>query len=452
MTIRLRFAPSPTGAMHVGNLRTALFNRLYALRHGGTMILRIEDTDRERHDPAAEQGILDTLTRLGIGWDEGPSRQSERGDLYRTALDRLIAEGKVYRCYCTEEELEADRRKAIKAGKAPRYSGRCRNRTDIIEGAPFVWRFPTGDRSLSFEDGVRGKVSFSAADLGDFPIARADGSPLFLFASAVDDADMGITDVIRGEDHISNTPRQLLIMAALNAPAPRYSHLPIIVDDEGKKLSKRKGAIDVGSLLHEGYLPEALVTGVALLGWSGIDGSKIMDVAEMAPYFDLSHISRSPSRYDAPRIDHLNVKRLQQTEGTSLVPLFATHGLSFGAIDPAKVARLVAGTVKRTDEAIPFATQFARLQEPDDEAAALLTTPEARQVIEAALDVATDGHDAVVESCRSRTGAKGKALFAPLRAALTGRLTGPNLKDLFETLGSAEIAERLAQTVNRWRS
>ncbi|MBF0169476.1 MAG: glutamate--tRNA ligase [Nitrospinae bacterium] len=453
MSVRVRFAPSPTGAMHVGNLRTALFNRLFALRHGGTLILRIEDTDRARHDPLAERTILDALTRLGIGWDEGPYRQSERLDLYRDAVERLAADGKVYRCFCTEGELESDRAAAVAAGKPPRYSGRCRTTPPSNVGdAPFVWRFMTGDRPVSFDDGVRGNVTFSSADFGDFPVARSDGSPLFLFASAVDDAEMRITDVIRGEDHLSNTPRQLMLFEALGVPAPRYHHLPIIVDDEGKKLSKRKGAIDPAALLDEGFLPESIVTGVALLGWAGIDGKEALNIEEMATRFDIGAVSRSPSRYDFPRIDHLNVTLLKETGGASLVPLFAAHGLTFGGIDPVTVARLVAGTVKRTDEAIPFALQFARPLPPDDEAAALLADPAARGVVEAALDAVGGGYDAVIESSRSKTGAKGKALFAPLRAALTGRLTGPNLKDLFDTLGSAALAERLSLTVNRWRS
>lgn len=459
--LRFRFAPSPTGVMHVGNLRTALFNKLAALHAGGVLILRIEDTDTARHDATAEAAILTGLTRLGLTWDEGPYRQSERGAVYADALDRLRGSGAVYPCFCTEAELEAERKRQAANGKPPRYAGTCRaidadeRAKRIADGIPFVWRFALTGGPVVFKDGVRGRVTFRPSELGDFPVARSDGSPLFLFASAVDDAAMGITDVIRGEDHLSNTPRQILLMRALGATPPRYHHAPIIVDETGKKLSKRRGAFDPVALLDEGYRPEAALTAVAMLGWAGIDGSTALPLAELAARFEIERVSKSPARYDAARVDHLNVALLKGEEGRGLLPFFAARGLAFGDADPRTVARCVADTIKHTGDILPMASMFAGRLAPDEESAAVLADESARRVVVAARAAVKGGivdYDAVIESVKSATGAKGKNLFAPLRAALTGRLTGPNVTDLFTALGPGAILNRLTETTESWPS
>ncbi|MDH5639426.1 MAG: glutamate--tRNA ligase, partial [Nitrospinota bacterium] len=286
---RVRFAPSPTGPLHVGGARVALFNWLFARRVGGKFILRIEDTDAARSTPEYEAKIIKSLRRLGLTWDEGPDiggpcgpyRQIERHAAYQDVAERLAAKGITYPCYCSEEELEKERKQMISRRLAPRYSGKCRAisseaRTQKeAEGIRPATRFimPEGE-TIHIKDEIRGGVTFETSDLGDFIIVRSDGSASFLLASAVDDAQMGISHIIRGEDHLSNTPRQMMIIRALGGAPPHYAHLPMVLDEKGKKLSKRVGATDILELLDSGHAPEAINTAMAMLGWAGVDGSE----------------------------------------------------------------------------------------------------------------------------------------------------------------------------------
>jgi glutamyl-tRNA synthetase len=314
--IRVRFSPAPTGSLHIGSARTALFNWLYARHHDGVFTLRIEDTDVARSREEWVVGIQDTLRWLGVDWDVGPVRQSWRFDVYRAAAERLLAQGDAYECYCTEEELRERSDAAVAAGHAPGYDGHCRALTPdervalAAEGRPRSIRFRTPDDGVSsFTDLIRGEVRVDWSLIHDFVIVRSDGTPIFFLANAVDDLDMGITHVIRGEDLIDSTHRVLALRAALGATdAPEYAHLPLIVDAESRaKLSKRHGAVALEDFRDEGYLPEALMNYIALLGWApGDDGDEVLDAAALVAAFDLDHVTHAAAGFDRAKLDWLN--------------------------------------------------------------------------------------------------------------------------------------------------
>ena len=306
--LRVRFAPSPTGNLHVGNARTALFNWLLARRHGGTCVLRIEDTDIERSTAESERAIRDDLRWLGLDWDEGPDvggphapyRQSERIADYAEAARSLLAAGKAYYCFCSADDLERERREALATGQPPKYSGKCRandptaaaDRVRAGETTALRFAVPAG-RSVTFRDLVRGEVTFETEVIGDPVILRSNGRPAYNFAVVVDDAAMEITHVVRGEDHISNTPRQILLYDALGLPSPAFAHLSLVLGSDHAPLSKRHGATSVAEFRDRGYLPEALVNYLALLGWSPGDSEELLDVTEMARRFELERVTHS---------------------------------------------------------------------------------------------------------------------------------------------------------------
>jgi nondiscriminating glutamyl-tRNA synthetase len=307
-------APSPTGFVHLGSARTALFDHLYARRHGGVFVLRVEDTDEARNRPEFETAIFDGLHWLGLRWDEGPDvggpyapyRQTERIDLYREAAARLLAAGAAYRCWCTKEELDAEREAARAAGRPYRYSRRCLN-APPRPGEPFTVRFQVPEGEIRWDDLVRGEVVFDLDNIGDFIVMRADATPLYNFSVAVDDATMDITHVFRGEEHIANTPAQLLILEALGHPRPVYGHLPVIIGQDRQKLSKRKHPETRLSLYQElGYLPEAMVNYLALLGWNPGTEREIFTLAELEQVFDIARVQRSPAMFDWKKLDSLN--------------------------------------------------------------------------------------------------------------------------------------------------
>ncbi|MFC1540906.1 glutamate--tRNA ligase [Candidatus Latescibacterota bacterium] len=311
-TERLRFAPSPTGDLHVGGARAALFNWLYARKTGGKFLLRIEDTDVERSTEEALKSILDSIRWLGLNWDEEPVRQSQRGELYRTAVGKLLENGSAYRCYCTKEELEAEREKARIEKLDYNYSGKCRNLdADTItkyeaEGLSFTVRFRVPDGETSFDDLVHDNKTFQNWTIGDFIVARADGSPVYLLGVAVDDADMGITLVMRGDDHISNTPKQIMIMEALGYDIPRFAHLPQVLGPDKKKLSKRHGAASVMEYKDMGFYPEAVVNFLAFLGWNPGDEREKMNIDELIESFSIPNISKKSSVFDLQKLEWLN--------------------------------------------------------------------------------------------------------------------------------------------------
>ncbi len=309
---RVRFAPSPTGSLHVGGARTALYNWLFARRHGGTFILRIEDTDVERSKKELTQQILDAMTWLGLSWDEGPFFQSERQDLYREAAERLLAEGKAYRAFETPEELDAQKKAAEAEGSSFKYDGRARaipkEESDrrAAQGEKFVLRLRVPDEPLVVDDVVQGRSEFPAGALDDFVLVRSDGHPLYHFTVCVDDVAMGITHVVRGVDHLPNAPKHVALFRALGAPCPVFAHLGMILGADGKKLSKRHGAAGVEEFRDQGFLPEALVNFLALLGWSPGEDRERMTLAEMTALFALERIGPSPSRFDHEKLQWMN--------------------------------------------------------------------------------------------------------------------------------------------------
>ncbi|MEM9173504.1 MAG: glutamate--tRNA ligase [Pseudomonadota bacterium] len=323
MTIKTRFAPSPTGVLHVGGVRTALFSWLYARRHNGTFVLRIEDTDRERSTEASVQAILGGLAWLGLEADEGPYYQTQRFDRYREVIQQWLEEGKAYYCYCTREELDALREAQMKAGEKPRYDGRWRDRSDTRDGVDPVVRFKnplTG--SVRFVDDVRGEVTVANEELDDLIIARSDGTPTYNFTVVVDDHDMQMTHVIRGEDHLTNTFRQINMFAAMGATPPQYAHVPMILGDDGARLSKRHGAVNVLDYRDAGYLPEALLNYLVRLGWSHGD-QEVFSVDDMIALFDIGAVNSAASAFNTEKLNWLNQHYLQAAQAARIGPLLA---------------------------------------------------------------------------------------------------------------------------------
>lgn len=321
MTVRTRFAPSPTGYLHVGGARTALFSYLFAKKHQGTFILRVEDTDLERSTPEAVQAILDGMTWLGLTADEGPFYQTQRFDRYQAVIEQWLAEGKAYRCYCSKERLDSLRDQQLAAKQKPRYDHHCRDLAATEEAKPFVVRFKNPlSGQVVVHDAVHGEVVFDNAELDDVIIARSDGSPTYNFTVVVDDYDMRITHVIRGDDHLNNTPRQINMLHALNAEIPVYAHVPMILGDDGKKLSKRHGAVSVMHYFEQGFLPEALLNYLVRLGWSHGD-QEIFSMSEMQASFDLAHLSKSAAAFNTEKLLWLNQQYLKQADHERVLPL-----------------------------------------------------------------------------------------------------------------------------------
>jgi len=315
--IRVRIAPAPTGFLHIGLARTAFFNYLFAKKYQGIFILRIEDTDRERSKPEYEKDIMEGLKWLGIEWDEGPDiggdygpyRQSEKKEIYAKYLKKLLDENKAYHCFCSEEELEAQRQYQLSIGEAPRYSGKCASLPKevvekyLTEGKPWVLRFRIPGKKIEFEDLIRGKVEFDTSLMGDTVIAKNLFTPLYNFACVIDDFEMQVSHVIRGEDHISNTPKQILLQEALGFPQPKYAHLPLILGPDRTKLSKRHGAISVSEYKREGYLPEALINFMAFLGWNPGGEREIYSLASLIKEFSLEAVQKSGAIFNIKRLD-----------------------------------------------------------------------------------------------------------------------------------------------------
>jgi nondiscriminating glutamyl-tRNA synthetase len=465
--VRVRFAPSPTGQLHVGNARTALFNWLLARGHDGTYILRIEDTDAERSTKQSEESIIDDLRWLGLEWDEGPDvggsggpyRQSERLHLYTSYANELLAGGHAYYCFCSPQKLESDRRGMLEAGKPPRYAGTCRSippdeaRKRLDAGERAVVRFRVPEHvDVAFHDLVRGEVTFSTDVIGDPVLVRSDGRPAYNFAVVVDDALMEVTHVIRGEDHISNTPRQVLLYRALGFAPPRFAHLSLVLGPDHTPLSKRHGATSVSEFRARGYLPEALTNYLALIGWSprsgnGSDGDgELMPMDEMARRFALEDVGHSAGVFDPEKLAWMNRHYMKAATPARLVAESARYFLSRGFLhrktDAAtayleSLLPMAVGSVDRLEE-IP--DRLAFLFEYDATAALqrasvadVLHEAGAREVI-GALPEAIDGplldrdaFRAMANRVKEKTGQKGKALFHPIRVALTGDSGGPEL-------------------------
>ncbi len=477
--VRVRFAPSPTGYLHLGGARTALFNWLFARHHGGTFILRVEDTDRERSRPEHVQVIMETLSWLGLDWDEGPDRggpfgpylQSARLDWYRREAERILAAGRAYPCYCTAAELEERRREAYARGLPSRYDRRCARLTGAerkrleAEGRRPALRFraPEGGRTV-VEDLIRGRVVFDNEKmLDDFVILKSDGWPTYNFACAVDDAAMRISHVIRAEEHLSNTPRQLLLCEALGFPAPAFAHVPMILAPDRSKLSKRHGAVAVEEFRAGGFLPEAVVNYLALLGWSPGGEREIMPLAEMVAAFSLERVGRTAAVYDVEKMTWMNAAYLRQTDPDRLVDLvlprlreagFDVDGGGDAAGRREWVRRLVLATRERARTLADFPDLLRYFFVPPDrydpggvakhfgaEAPARL-----RAAAEAVRDLEPFTAEAVEAAYRGladRLGIPAAKLIHPTRLALTGRTVGPGLFEIMELLGRRACLERL---------
>ncbi|HEU4620405.1 MAG TPA: glutamate--tRNA ligase [Gammaproteobacteria bacterium] len=456
MPVRTRFAPSPTGYLHIGSVRTALYCWLFARHHGGEYILRIEDTDRERSTQQAVDAILDGLAWVGLDADEGPIYQTQRFDRYREVVERMLAEGTAYRCYCTREEIEAMRAEALAKGQKPRYDGRCRHGSRMRDDVAPVVRFKnpiTG--KVVLDDLVKGRIEFDNAELDDLIIARSDGTPTYNFTVVVDDADMGVTHVIRGDDHVNNTPRQINLFRALGLEPPAYAHLPMIHGTDGAKLSKRHGAVNILEYRTMGFLPQALLNYLLRLGWSHGD-QEIFTVEEMIRLFDLDKASRSAAIFDPMKLLWVNQQHIQIAPQAQLVELLRAQ-LEAQGIDPANGPPLeltVEALRVRSQTTLEMAEQahcyYEEYEEFDAKSAQAHLRPAARDLllrVREALAALDDWSETatqrVVEQVAEAHGVKLGKLAQPLRVALTGRAASPGIGTTLVLVGKARTLARI---------
>jgi glutamyl-tRNA synthetase len=450
MTVRTRFAPSPTGFLHIGGARTALFSRAYARRHGGKFVLRIEDTDTERSTQASERAILESLQWLGLDWDEGPFFQMQRLPRYKEVAARLIAAGHAYRCWATKEELDRLREARRARGEKPRYDGRWRPERAQAAGLvppkdrPPVVRFRTPEEgTVGWKDLVKGPIEFPNAELDDLVLLRADGVPTYNFGVVVDDLDMAITHVIRGDDHVNNTPRQIHIFRALGTQMPEFAHVPMILGADGERLSKRHGAVSVTQYRDEGFLPEALANYLARLGWSHGD-EEIFSMAQLEAWFDLGHVSHSPARFDAEKLAWLNQQYMKQADDARLAALAAPF---LGRTPGNSVVALLkerAGSVKElAAQAEMFYTEPGVQPVPAEAKPALAAL---RRELET-LDWDRKALGAAVSSAAKAHGLKMPQLAMPLRRVLTGREQTPSIDAVLELLGRDTVLARISRAL-----
>jgi glutamyl-tRNA synthetase len=461
MTVKTRFAPSPTGFLHIGGVRTALFSWLYAKRHGGEFVLRIEDTDRERSTEEAIQVILDGMEWLRLRPDVGPLYQTDRLERYAEVAGRLLADGHDYHCYCSKAELEEMRAAQRAAGEKPRYDGRCRDRTEPVPGVDPVLRFRNPrEGEVVVEDMVRGRVVFDNGELDDLVLLRSDGMPTYNFSVVVDDMDMEITHVIRGDDHLNNTPRQMNIYRALGATPPAYAHVPMILGQDGSKLSKRHGAVSVLEYRQEGYLPEALLNYLVRLGWSHGD-QEIFDTGEMIEYFDIGDVNKAPSSFNADKLLWLNQQYLMKANGEQLGLLLAWQlerlGVSTtGGPEPEAVAeayRQRAQTVHEMAQAALFFYQD--LTGYHDKSARKHLSAEsvpALRLVRVGLFLcerweAPALHE-VINATAEHLGVKLGKVAQPIRVAVSGGPVSPPIDVTLALLGRDRVLERLEQAIH----
>jgi len=465
--VRVRFAPAPTGFLHVGNARTALYDWLFARHHGGVFVLRIEDTDKDRSTDESVEGIQEVLRWLGIDWDEGPTvggpfepyRQSERLDLFRQAVDDLAAAGSAYRCYCTPEELEQRRKDALARGEPPGYDGRCRKLTDEqreayeAAGRPFAWRFHTGDQDVVVADLIRGEARFPASDIRDFVMLRSDGTPTYLLAAAVDDWKMEITHVLRGEDLFSSTPRQMLLLQALGVEVlPEYAHLPLLLGPDRQPLSKRHGSVSVEWFRDHGYLPEAMVNYLALLGWSYDDHTTFFSVEDLVKHFDLNRVSRNPAAFDPEKLEWMNGHYIREADpegfAAELGETLARREMKADAEAVRQAASLVQERSRTLEEAAELLRFLFQDVEPDEKAAkALQGQGEYLASVAdrlAGLKEWTAGEiEEALRAIRQERELSSRKAFQPIRAAVTGRTVTPPLFESMALLGKDRTLGRL---------
>ncbi|SIT72502.1 glutamyl-tRNA synthetase /glutamate--tRNA(Gln) ligase [Ectothiorhodosinus mongolicus] len=453
-----RFAPSPTGWLHLGNLRTALFSALMAWRHGGHFLLRVEDTDAERSEQAFTEALYEDLHWLGLDWQEGPGiggaqgpyLQSERAEIYQRFYDELEAKGLAYPCFCSAQALKLSRKAQLTSGQPPRYAGTCahlssdevqRRRDQGIEPT-LRFRVPPG-KEVRFTDLVRGEQVYRSEDIGDFVIRRSDGTPAFFFSNAIDDALMGVTHVLRGEDHLTNTPRQLMLLEALGLPTPSYAHISLILGSDGGPLSKRAGALSLRALREQGYLPIAILNHLARLGHV-YERDDLLPLDDLIGDFDVARLGRAPARHDPTQLDHW--QRLAVNHADDAVLLGWLDDQDVSAEQAQQLVAAVRDNVQFPADLRAWAQRLLKgLPEFDADGQALLRAAGAdffQQALQV-LDSAPDDFKAFAQAVGERSGARGKALFQPLRLALSGVMFGPEMHRIWTLLGPAACRARL---------
>lgn len=474
---KVRFAPSPTGHLHIGGARTALFNYLQAQNKGGTFLLRIEDTDAARSTQESEDVIVEDLRWLGINWNEGidvggdhgPYRCTERVEIYDKYISALLEAGKAYRCYCTAEETEAEREAQRANGQMPRYAGRCRNlRQEEIMAYEAEGRVPTVrfkvpvDMDIVINDTVRGEVVFESNGVGDFIIAKADGTPVYNFAVAIDDHLMEITTVIRGEEHLSNTPRQVLIYQALGWDTPKFAHVSLILGEDRSKMSKRHGSTHVDQYRNKGYLPEAIVNFLALLGWSPEGEEEIFSLRELEEMFTLDRVSKNPAVFDIKKLNWINGQYIRSSNLDYITKLCIPYLLEANLITDEDVENryewlqmLVSATRGNLDYLAQITDHVGiffsdTLEFEDDKARKVMEGDHVKVVLEsfkekvsAADEIDLAFAKSVFKEVQKDTGIKGKNLFMTVRVALTGQCHGPEMPDIIQILGKEGMTKRI---------
>lgn len=479
--VRVRFAPSPTGPFHIGGARSALFNYLVAKHNHGKFVVRIEDTDRKRSTSESEENIKEALKWLGINWDEGidvggpngPYRQTERLDIYKKYTEKLLAEGKAYYCFCTPEELEAEKKAQMEKGETPVYSGKCADLPKetveqyLKEGRPHVIRIKTPkNETIELDDLVRGHVSFDSNNVGDFVIVKSDGIPVYNYCVVLDDALMHITHVIRAEEHLSNTPRQLVIYKALGFEAPKFAHVSLILGADKKKMSKRHGATSVQQYRDMGYLPDALVNFLALLGWTPDSDQEIFSRDELIEQFTLDRVAKNPAVFDIEKLNWINFHYMKQLDEDALYAVCLPHlqkaGYASENPDEKEVAWLKA-VCSAMREHVQYGAQIvdaAKVFFTDDyapeneETAAVLEEETAPSVLKmfrdelAALDdVTPDTVQPLFKKIQKGLKVKGKFVYMPIRVAVTGVMHGPDLNVIVALMGRDKVLARLDETL-----
>lgn len=469
--VRVRFAPSPTGSLHVGGARTALFNYLYAKKMGGDFVLRVEDTDQARSTRASEESMIADLKWLGLDWDEGPDiggpcgpyRQSERGEIYKALAQKLVESGHVYPCFCTDEELEAMKAEAEAKKLPPKYYGKWATASEeevkemMEKGVPFTYRFrvPEGER-IEIDDMVRGKVGWDTDTLGDFVVLRSNGMPVYNFCVAVDDATMGITHVLRAEEHLPNTLRQALVYNALGFPLPKFAHMSLILAPDRSKLSKRHGATSVGQFKDEGYLSKTMVNYLSLLGWNDGTEQEIYEKDELEKLFSVERINKSPAVFDKVKLNWMNgqhLRLLPEAEVESLVGsalvnaglLKESSGATVGA-----VVNMIKDSIELVEDAVPQVEAmfgYPLKENMGDDAMKKVLDDEFEPIVDAIVKAHESGElaaavkEGTVKNFINATGKalerKGKRLFMPFRIALTGRMQGPDVGEVLTLLDKA---------------
>jgi glutamyl-tRNA synthetase len=459
--MKLRFAPSPTGFLHVGGARTAIFNLLHARRHGGTMLLRIEDTDVERSRQRHAEQIISSLQWLGVEWVEGPVYQSDRLERYRERVEELVAGGKAYRCYCTVEELEAERAAAENASKQWRYSGRCR----AIEGdpsEPHVIRFAVSSGTIEFHDLIRGDVQFEGDLIDDFVLLRSDRNPTYHLSVVVDDIDMEITHVARGDDHLSNTPKHVLLFRAFGAAVPSFAHLPLILGSDKKRLSKRTGATSAEEYREMGIVPDALFNFLTLLGWSPGENREIFTRDDAAQWFDLSHVNKAPAVFDPEKLLWMNGQYLMRMPAEQIYPhLLPFLGEGLKTLDDLRTIidlhKMRARTLREIaeqmaiyfvdDDAIEYDAGVVKKHIKGDDLGTRLGTLHDALASNEPFDVATS--EAALRKVAEEQGVSAAKLIHPLRLALTGKGASPPIFDVAVVLGKERSLRRLKRLIER---